>query len=91
MTAVAPPPRFFSIDVECVATGTDHNAREVAQISLVVGVKGVPPHAGCSTRQPPASLPTMHVPLQDQHERVLLDLYVKPDKPVVSYLQPLTG
>jgi len=27
---------FFSIDVECVAVGTDHNARSVAQISLVV-------------------------------------------------------
>jgi hypothetical protein len=27
---------YFSIDVECVATGTDHNSRAVAQISLVV-------------------------------------------------------
>lgn len=27
---------FFSIDVECVATGTDHNSRAVAQVSLVV-------------------------------------------------------
>jgi hypothetical protein len=26
----------FSIDVECVATGTDHNSRSVAQIALVV-------------------------------------------------------
>lgn len=26
---------LFSIDVECVATGTQHNARAVAQISLV--------------------------------------------------------
>jgi hypothetical protein len=25
----------FSIDVECVATGNDHNSRDVAQISLV--------------------------------------------------------
>lgn len=27
---------IFSIDVECVAVGNDHNARSVAQISLVV-------------------------------------------------------
>ena len=26
---------YFSIDVECVASGTQHNAREVAQIALV--------------------------------------------------------
>ncbi len=25
----------FSIDVECVATGTDHNSRAVAHIALV--------------------------------------------------------
>lgn len=53
---------FYSIDVECLATGYDHNARSVGQISLV-----------------------------DQHEKVLLDLYVKPDLPVVSYLTPLTS
>lgn len=29
--------------------------------------------------------------VQDQYERVLLNLYVKPDRPVVSYLTPLTG
>ena len=57
-----PPPLFFSIDVECVATGTDHHARDVAQIALV-----------------------------DQYERVVLNLYVKPDKPVASYLTALTG
>jgi DNA polymerase III alpha subunit (gram-positive type) len=27
--------KYYSIDVECVATGTDHNSRAVAQISLV--------------------------------------------------------
>lgn len=53
---------FLSMDVECVATGTDHNSRSVAQVSLV-----------------------------DQAENVLLNLYVKPEKPVVSYLSPLTG
>lgn len=57
-----PPPKFYSIDVECVATGKDHNARAVAQISLV-----------------------------DEYERVLLDLYVRPEQPIVSYLTPLTG
>lgn len=59
----APQPRpLFSIDVECVATGTDHNSRSVAQISLV-----------------------------DEYERVILNVYVKPDRPVASYLSPLTG
>jgi hypothetical protein len=28
-------PKYYSIDVECVATGTDHNSRSVAQISLI--------------------------------------------------------
>eukprot|EP00210_Caulerpa_lentillifera_P006043 g5775.t1 len=60
----APPARYryFSVDVECVATGYDHNARAIGQIALV-----------------------------DEYERVLLDLYVKPNLPVVSYLTPLTG
>lgn len=31
-----PQATHFSIDVECVATGVDHNARSVAQFSLVV-------------------------------------------------------
>jgi len=53
---------YFSIDVECVATGHDHNSRAVAQVSLV-----------------------------NQYEQAILNLYVKPDKPVVSYLTPLTG
>lgn len=34
--APLPPATHFSIDVECVATGVDHNARSVAQFSLVV-------------------------------------------------------
>eukprot|EP00210_Caulerpa_lentillifera_P007334 g7010.t1 len=54
--------RYFSVDVECVATGYDHNARAIGQIALV-----------------------------DEYERILLDLYVKPSLPVVSYLTPLTG
>lgn len=32
---IAVPNCFFSIDVECVATGVEHNARSVAQISMV--------------------------------------------------------
>ncbi|PRW05824.1 Small RNA degrading nuclease [Chlorella sorokiniana] len=60
--AQPPAAKYFSIDVECVATGTDHNARAVAQISLV-----------------------------DEYERVLANLYVQPEQPVVSYLTPLTG
>lgn len=59
-----PPPRatYYSIDVECVAVGHDHNARAVAQIALV-----------------------------DQYEAVLLNIYVKPEKPVVSHLTAITG
>ena len=57
-----PPSTYYSIDVECIATGTDHNSRAVGQIALV-----------------------------DQYEQVIIDLYVKPDKPVVSYLTALTG
>ena len=30
-----PPSVYYSVDVECVATGTDHNARAVAQIAVV--------------------------------------------------------
>lgn len=53
---------YYSLDVECVATAKTHNARAVAQFSLV-----------------------------DQYEQVILNIYVKPDLPVVSYLTPLTG
>lgn len=81
---VFPTPTVFSIDVECVATGTDHNAREVGQLSLVVSRAGnfyqfqVEAHHSLLT-------------LQDQFERVVLNIYVKPKSPVVSYLTPLTG
>ncbi|EFJ47269.1 hypothetical protein VOLCADRAFT_117954 [Volvox carteri f. nagariensis] len=27
--------KYFAVDVECVATGTDHNARSVAQVAIV--------------------------------------------------------
>uniref|UniRef100_A0A383VQM2 Exonuclease domain-containing protein n=1 Tax=Tetradesmus obliquus TaxID=3088 RepID=A0A383VQM2_TETOB len=56
------PAAYYSIDVECVAIGTDHHSRAVGQIALV-----------------------------DQYEQVILDIVVKPDKPVVSYLTALTG
>lgn len=61
MSQPLPAGPYYSIDVECVATGTDHNARHVAQIALV-----------------------------DEHERPLLNAYVRPPVPVVSYLTPLT-
>ena len=54
--------RFLSIDVECVATGIRHDAREVCYVSVV-----------------------------DADEKILLSKKVKPEKPVVSYLTPLTG
>ena len=56
------PEKYFSVDVECVATGKRHDDREVCFIAVV-----------------------------DQHERVVLKKKVKPEKPVVSYLTPLTG
>lgn len=31
-----PPGKLFALDVECVATGVEHNARAVAQIGVVV-------------------------------------------------------
>jgi len=29
---------YFAIDVECIASGVEHNSRAVAQISLVVSI-----------------------------------------------------
>eukprot|EP00802_Teleaulax_amphioxeia_P025548 Tamp_26420.p1 GENE.Tamp_26420~~Tamp_26420.p1 ORF type:complete len:292 (+),score=75.06 Tamp_26420:42-878(+) len=60
--AYDPKTPYFSIDVECVATAKEHNARATAQIALV-----------------------------SSDEKSRLNLYVKPDQEVVSYLQPLTG
>eukprot|EP00042_Codosiga_hollandica_P003990 m.13777 g.13777 ORF g.13777 m.13777 type:complete len:221 (+) comp20605_c0_seq1:124-786(+) len=62
MSFFDPARQYFCIDVECVATGTGHNDRDVAQIALV-----------------------------DSSLRVLLNLYVRPVKPVVSYITALTG
>ena len=59
---VLPQGPVYCIDVECAATGTGHNDREMIQIGLV-----------------------------DSNETVLCNLYVTPDKAVVSYLTPLTG
>ncbi len=56
--------RFFSVDVECVATGRSH-AHDDRGVCIVAVV--------------------------DQNEKVLLKRMVKPEKPVVSYLTPLTG
>ncbi|KAI9998793.1 hypothetical protein PInf_003384 [Phytophthora infestans] len=53
---------FFAIDVECVATGSGTNDRDVARIAVV-----------------------------DGDEKVVFDQYVKPTKPIVSYLTQLTG
>ena len=54
--------RFLSVDVDCVATGIRHDAREVCYVVVV-----------------------------DADEKILLSKKVKPEKPVVSYLTPLTG
>ncbi len=54
--------RYMSVDVECVATGICHDARDVCSVAVV-----------------------------DGKEKILLYKMVKPEKPVVSYLTPLTG
>ena len=54
--------KFFSVDVECVATGRRHDDRDVCFVAVV-----------------------------DVNEKVLLKKKVKLEKPVVSYLTPLTG
>ncbi|GIL91637.1 hypothetical protein Vretimale_9604 [Volvox reticuliferus] len=61
-TSRTQPSKFFAVDVECVATGLDHNSRSVAQVAIV-----------------------------DEHMKVLLNVYIKQERPVASYLTPLTG
>jgi hypothetical protein len=87
-----PPSSVFSIDVECVASGPDHNSRVVGQIALVVSEE----RANCarmlySIQTPAKTQLNLLALLQDQYERVLLNIYVKPDRAIVSYLTPLTG
>lgn len=53
---------IYSIDVECVATGIQHNARSVAQVALV-----------------------------DEWSRPVFNVLIQQEKPVLSYLTPLTG
>ena len=62
MASISLPDEYYSIDVECVATGRRHDDRSVALVAVV-----------------------------DKNEQVLLKKKVKVDKPVVSYLTPLTG
>ena len=54
--------RYIAIDVECVATGTRHDDRDVCLVAAV-----------------------------DVNEEVILKRKVKPEKPIVSYITPLTG
>ena len=56
------PREYYSVDVECVATGRRHDDRTVAFVALV-----------------------------DKSERLLYKTKVRVDKPIVSYLTPLTG
>lgn len=76
------PPMIFGIDVECVATGTTHNDRSVAQFALVV----------CNTLEALCHhAATTIMATQDESERTVLNVYVKPEDPVVSYLTPISG
>lgn len=59
---IPPNHPIYSIDVECVATGTQHNARSIAQVALV-----------------------------DEWGRPVFNVLIQQEKPVVSYLTPLTG
>lgn len=59
---IPPNHQVFSIDVECVATGVQHNSRSVAQVALV-----------------------------DEWCRPVFNAFIRQDKPVASYLTPLTG
>ena len=57
-----PTAKYYSIDVECVATEKQHNARATAQIALI-----------------------------GHDERSRLNLYIKQEQEVLSYMEPLTG
>ena len=139
------PPVYFSIDVECVATGTGGATWLVGGLVAVQGgcahphvlpladtplrrpqlafggadqpggafaagggsqlcragegrpERRTPPWAGRGGElagwQPrcPASCLSFAARVQDQYENVLVNAYVKPEQPVVSYLTPLTG
>ncbi len=98
------PAKCFSIDVECVASGTTHNDRVVAQIALV-DADGWSVHRPwffvradlprCPTLRRAA--PTSNTPPFGSRHLLLLanstvdDIYIKPSVPVVSFLTPLTG
>ncbi len=87
-------PAYYSIDVECVAVGTTHRNRDraVAQIALVVrSLSQWSALQLVSLAYPLAVTSGCLVRLQDEFETVLLNIYVKPDQPVTSYLTPLTG
>jgi len=84
-------PAYYSIDVECVAIGTTHRTRAVAQIALVVRTLSQWSAQLVSPASPLAVTSGCPVRLQDEFETVLLNIYVKPDQPVTSYLTPLTG
>jgi RNA exonuclease 4 len=76
--------RFFSIDVEAVATGVGHHDRSVAQISLIDQYEQV---GFNNARGPHSGKFFMPFPIVQP----VLNAYVKPDLPVVSYLTALTG
>lgn len=80
---IPPGHQVFSIDVECVATGIQHNARSIAQVSLgrrffilLLIVSLVDRSVDCAV---------------DQWGRLMFNAYIKQDVPVVSYLTQLTG
>lgn len=85
----------MSIDVECVATGTKHNDRAVAQIALVDQARSpvsaaIPCQHTVLTHDSACCL-VLRSPSLLQFETPILNLYIKPEAPVVSYLTPLTG
>lgn len=99
-----PPARYYSIDVECVATGTGESAcagREEPWLRRRRSRRHcLPPALPAAYSAAVAPLPrsadhnarsVAQISLVDEYERVLCNLYVRPEAAVVSYLTPLTG
>ena len=82
--------KYYSVDVEAVATGTDHNSRAVAQISLIDQYERVSDEH-VLLAQPDAPRSAAECSAAGRRLQVVLNLYVKPSVPVVSYLTALTG
>lgn len=87
---IPPGHPVFSIDVECVATGVQHNARSIAQVALGKTL--------CrETKIQNYRVEILFLVLTcfpdtvDEWGRLLFNVFIKQDVPVISYLTELTG